>query len=126
MFAQLTVLVLAGRAGPLLAMDAAAWCPWCSASWPRASCSATPARAPSIRRGFGRGLRGANIAFLVAWVAVADSLTVVAMPLTLSSSGNVGIALAGDVAIVAAGALVLYGVTRIRPARWWRASSPAW
>ncbi len=61
-----------------------------------------------------RGLRGAGIATLVAWVAVADSVTVVAMPLTLSRSGNLGIALAGDVAIVAAGALALLLALRTR------------
>jgi Kef-type K+ transport system membrane component KefB len=54
-----------------------------------------------------RGLRGGDVAFLVAWVAIADSVTVVAMPLTLVASSSVGVALAGDVAIVAAAAVSL-------------------
>lgn len=61
-----------------------------------------------------RRLGGDNIAFLIAWVAIADSATVVVMPLTLAGSGNVGEALGGDAAIVAAGAMVLVLVTRVR------------
>ena len=61
-----------------------------------------------------RGLSGDNIAFLIAWVAIADSVTVVIMPLTLAGSGNIGLALGGDAAIVAAGAMVLLGVRRVR------------
>jgi Kef-type K+ transport system membrane component KefB len=61
-----------------------------------------------------RGLSGDSVAFLIAWVAIADSTTVVIMPLTLVGSGNVGLALIGDAAIVAAGAVVLTTVLRVR------------
>ena len=61
-----------------------------------------------------RGLSGDSIAFLIAWIAVADSATVVVMPLTLAGSGNVLEALGGDAAIVAGGALVLLAATRVR------------
>jgi Kef-type K+ transport system membrane component KefB len=61
-----------------------------------------------------RGLSGDNIALLIAWVAIADSATVVIMPLTLAGSGNVLEALGGDAAIVAAGVLVLLLCTGIR------------
>jgi len=61
-----------------------------------------------------RGLRGPAVATLVAWVAIADSVTVVAMPLTLAQSGSVGVALAGDAAVVAAGALTLLVALRVR------------
>jgi Kef-type K+ transport system membrane component KefB len=47
------------------------------------------------------------VAFLIAWVALADSLTVVIMPLTLAKSGNPLEAIGGDAAIIAAGVLVL-------------------
>ncbi|HVS43668.1 MAG TPA: cation:proton antiporter [Candidatus Dormibacteraeota bacterium] len=62
-----------------------------------------------------RGLSGDHIAVLTAWVALADSSTVVVMPLTLSASGNVGEALGGDAAIVAAGAFSLLVALRVRP-----------
>jgi Kef-type K+ transport system membrane component KefB len=62
-----------------------------------------------------RGLQGADVAFLVAWVAIADSVTVVAMPLTIAAaSTSVGVALGGDAAIVAAGALTLAVAMRVR------------
>jgi Kef-type K+ transport system membrane component KefB len=54
-----------------------------------------------------RNLAGPNVAFLIAWVALADSLTVVIMPLTLAKSGNPLEAIGGDAAIIAAGVLVL-------------------
>lgn len=54
-----------------------------------------------------RGLTGSNISFLIAWVAVADSVTVIVMPLTLTGSANLALAIAGDAAIVAAGVVVL-------------------
>jgi Kef-type K+ transport system membrane component KefB len=63
-----------------------------------------------------RGLQGDDIAFLIAWVAIADSVTVVAMPLTLAGNSNVGAALGGDAAIIAAGILVLVLVLRARRA----------
>lgn len=54
-----------------------------------------------------RGISGPSTAFLVAWVAIADSVTVILMPLTLAGSGNLWLAIGGDAAIVAAGALAL-------------------
>ena len=54
-----------------------------------------------------RGLSGLNISFLIAWVAVSDSVTVILMPLTLTGAGNLALAIGGDAAIVAGGALVL-------------------
>ena len=61
-----------------------------------------------------RGIGGGNIAVLIAWVAIADSATVVAMPLTLAGSTNLALALGGDAAIIAAGALVLLAMRRVR------------
>jgi Kef-type K+ transport system membrane component KefB len=61
-----------------------------------------------------RGLRGDDVALLVAWVALADATTVVLMPLTLAPSANIAAAVGGDVAIVAAGALVLLAAMRAR------------
>jgi Kef-type K+ transport system membrane component KefB len=61
-----------------------------------------------------RHLAGSNVAFLIAWVALADSVTVVIMPLTLVKSGNPLEAIGGDAAIIAAGALVLLVASRAR------------
>ncbi|MFI5286314.1 MAG: cation:proton antiporter [Candidatus Dormibacteria bacterium] len=61
-----------------------------------------------------RRLAGPNVAFLIAWVALADSLTVVIMPLTLAKAGNPLEAIGGDVAIIAAGVLVLVAAQRAR------------
>jgi Kef-type K+ transport system membrane component KefB len=61
-----------------------------------------------------RNLSGRNIAFLIAWVAIADSLTVVALPLALSSSSSIGGAIGGDVAIIAVGVVVLTVMRRVR------------
>ncbi|MEA2618301.1 MAG: hypothetical protein QOE72_4084 [Chloroflexota bacterium] len=61
-----------------------------------------------------RGLQGDSVAVLIAWVAIADSVTVVVMPLTLSGSAGLGEALAGDAAIVAIGAALLLLVPRLR------------
>ena len=62
-----------------------------------------------------RDVSGPNIAFLIGWIAVADSLTVVALPLALSSSaGTLGIAIGGDVAIIAAAAIALTVMRRVR------------
>src|SRR5579872_4107965 len=62
-----------------------------------------------------RKLSGPNVAFLIAWVALADSVTVVIMPLTLASGSPLE-ALGGDAAIVAAGVLVLVAGERLRRA----------
>lgn len=61
-----------------------------------------------------RGLSGDAVALLISWVAIADSVTVVVMPLTLAGSTNVAEALAGDLAIVAAGVACLLLATRVR------------
>jgi Kef-type K+ transport system membrane component KefB len=61
-----------------------------------------------------RGLSGDVVAMLVAWVAIADSATVVVMPLTLAGSQHLAVTLAGDVAIVAAGVAVLLVAGRLR------------
>lgn len=55
-----------------------------------------------------RKLAGADISFLIAWIAVSDTVTVILMPLTLTGTGDLGLALAGDAAIIAAAILVLY------------------
>jgi Kef-type K+ transport system membrane component KefB len=64
-----------------------------------------------------RNLTGPNVAFLIAWVALADSVTVVVMPLTLVKSGNPLEAIGGDVAIIAAGAFALFAATKARRTR---------
>ncbi len=64
-----------------------------------------------------RKLTGPNIAFLIAWVALANSVTVVIMPLTLAKSANPIEAIAGDAAIIAVGVLTLLGARQVRHAR---------
>jgi Kef-type K+ transport system membrane component KefB len=64
-----------------------------------------------------RNLTGPNVAFLIAWVALADSVAVVIMPLTITKSGNPFEAIGGDTAIIAAGGLVLLAARRARRAR---------
>jgi Kef-type K+ transport system membrane component KefB len=64
-----------------------------------------------------RNLAGTNVAFLIAWVALADSVTVVIMPLTLAKSGSPLEAIGGDAAIIAAGALILFVAGRAGRAR---------
>ncbi len=61
-----------------------------------------------------RKLAGPNVAFLIAWVALANSVTVVIMPLTLAKSGSPLEALGGDAAIIAVGILALLAAERIR------------
>ncbi len=61
-----------------------------------------------------RGIGGDAVAVLIAWVAIANSVTVVLMPLTLAGSAGLGEALAGDAAIVAAGAALLALLPRLR------------
>jgi Kef-type K+ transport system membrane component KefB len=64
-----------------------------------------------------RGLSGPNVAFLIAWVALADSVTVIIMPLTLAKSGSPLEAIGGDVAIIAAGGLALFAAMKARNTR---------
>lgn len=61
-----------------------------------------------------RKLAGPNVAFLIAWVALADSVTVVIMPLTIAKSGSPLEAIGGDAAIIAIGVLALFAATRLR------------
>jgi Kef-type K+ transport system membrane component KefB len=64
-----------------------------------------------------RDLQGGDIATLMAWIAVADALTVIVMPLTLAGSTNIVLALLGDAAILAASALILALVPRTLDSR---------
>lgn len=64
-----------------------------------------------------RKLAGPHIAFLIAWVALADSVTVVIMPLTLARSASPFNAIGGDLAIIAAATLTLFGATKVRHSR---------
>jgi Kef-type K+ transport system membrane component KefB len=64
-----------------------------------------------------RGLSGPNVAFLIAWVALADSVTVIIMPLTLAKSGSPLGAIGGDLAIIAAGVLALFAAMKARETR---------
>lgn len=61
-----------------------------------------------------RHLAGPNVAFLIAWVALADSVTVVIMPLTIAKSGSPLEAIGGDAAIIAAGVIALLVASRVR------------
>ena len=61
-----------------------------------------------------RKLAGPNVAFLIAWVALADSVTVVIMPLTLAKSGSPLEAIGGDAAIIVVGILALLAADRVR------------
>lgn len=54
-----------------------------------------------------RGLQGPNISFLIAWIAIADAVTVLLMPLTLLGTANVGLAVGGDVGLIATAVIVL-------------------
>jgi len=72
------------------------------------------------------GLPGATTSAVMSWIAVADSATVVLMPLTLTGSSNVAGAIAGDVAIVAGAAtvyVVAHRVVRTPPLRALRETS---
>lgn len=53
-------------------------------------------------------LAGPAITTLTGWIGLADGLTVVAMPLALTGAGGLPAALAGDVAIIALAAAVLW------------------
>ena len=70
-----------------------------------AGCSAAVAF-PTIQE---RGLTGPAIAQLIAWMTLADAITALLMPLTLSGASHIPAALLGDVLIigVAAGAVVV-------------------
>jgi Kef-type K+ transport system membrane component KefB len=54
-----------------------------------------------------RGLTGPAVALLIAWITLADAVTALLMPLTLSGAGHVPEALLGDAIIVAVAALAI-------------------
>ncbi len=64
-----------------------------------------------------RKLAGPNVAFLIAWVALADSVTVVIMPLTIAKSGSPLEAIGGDAAVIAAGGLIMVAASKARGIR---------
>jgi Kef-type K+ transport system membrane component KefB len=57
---------------------------------------------PAIRE---EGLAGPAVALVIAWIALADAVTALLMPLTLTSAGKIPVALLGDALIIAAAAL---------------------
>lgn len=62
-----------------------------------------------------RGLTGASVAYLTAWIALADTVTVVLMPLGLTGGGHLISALVGDAAIIVVAALLMVAALRLRP-----------
>jgi len=61
-----------------------------------------------------QGLSGAAVAYLIAWIALADGVTVVLMPLGLTGSGKLAGALLGDAAVIFAGLAMLALAIRLR------------
>ncbi|HEV3460942.1 MAG TPA: cation:proton antiporter [Candidatus Dormibacteraeota bacterium] len=59
---------------------------------------------PTIRE---EGLTGPAVAFVIAWIALADAVTALLMPLALTSAGHIPAALFGDALIIAAAALII-------------------
>src|SRR6266849_5189055 len=59
---------------------------------------------PTIRE---EGLTGPAVALVIAWIALADAVTALLMPLALTSGGQIPAALLGDVLIIAAAALII-------------------
>jgi Kef-type K+ transport system membrane component KefB len=59
---------------------------------------------PTIRE---QGLTGPAVSLVIAWIALADAVTALLMPLTLTSAGKIPAALLGDALIIAAAALVI-------------------
>jgi Kef-type K+ transport system membrane component KefB len=59
---------------------------------------------PTIRE---EGLTGPTVALVIAWIALADAVTALLMPLALTSAGQIPAALLGDALIVAAAALII-------------------
>jgi Kef-type K+ transport system membrane component KefB len=60
-----------------------------------------------------RGLTGPSIAVLLAWITLADSVTALLMPLTLTGPGQIPEALLGDALIVALAAAAIVGGRRL-------------
>ena len=65
---------------------------------------------PTIRE---RGLTGPAIAVLITWITLADALTAVLMPLTLSDASRIPVALGGDAVIIAVAAASLILARRL-------------
>jgi Kef-type K+ transport system membrane component KefB len=61
-----------------------------------------------------RRLRGASVRFMIAWVTIADAVTVVVMPLTLTGQGSLAMVLLGDVAVLVVGAATWVLLSRLR------------
>jgi len=59
---------------------------------------------PTIRE---EGLTGPAVALVIAWIALADAVTALLMPLALTSAGQIPAALLGDALIIAAAALII-------------------
>jgi Kef-type K+ transport system membrane component KefB len=64
-----------------------------------------------------RGLLGPSVGLLLAWIPIADAVTVLVMPLTLIGDSKIPGALAGDAAIVALTASALLVGERVRQIR---------
>jgi len=60
---------------------------------------------PTIRE---QGLTGPAVALVIPWIAIADAVTALLMPLTLTSAGQIPPALLGDGLIVVAAALTIW------------------
>jgi Kef-type K+ transport system membrane component KefB len=60
---------------------------------------------PTIRE---EGLAGPTVALVIAWIALADAVTALLMPLALTSAGKIPAALLGDALIIAAAALIIW------------------
>lgn len=75
---------------------------------------------PTIRE---QGLNGPAIAFVIAWIGIADAVTALLMPLTLTGPAKIPVALLGDALIIVAAALVIalgrryFGTSLAREAR---------
>jgi len=60
---------------------------------------------PTIRE---QGLTGPAVVLVIPWIAIADAITALLMPLTLTSAGQIPAALLGDGLIVVAAALTIW------------------
>jgi Kef-type K+ transport system membrane component KefB len=62
-------------------------------------------------------LNPASVASLIAWIALADSITVILLPLAIGVNGSPVAAILADAAIVGLGIAVLFGGSRLRTFR---------
>src|ERR1700694_396611 len=58
------------------------------------------------------GLTGPAVALVIAWIALADAVTALLMPLALTSAAHIPAALLGDALIIAVAALIIVGGRR--------------